>query len=267
MTASPGNGGQPGGTAPRNPPQSDIRAEAERLAALTLTSGLSARLLGGLAIWLRCPSVRTGPYARGYDDMDFAVAARSAGALKDLLIEQGYQPDKFFNGLHGESRLYFAAPDGRWSIDVIIDELTMSHRLDLRGRLGGPAPTITLADLLLSKLQVVQINKKDLGDALCLLADHRIGDDDADPEVISAPRLAEVLGSDWGFCHTTEHNIGKLAGQWAQTPVPEAGCDVPGQLERLSRVIEAAPKTRGWRMRSRIGERVRWYQTPEEVGH
>ncbi len=246
---------------------SDIREEAGRLAGLALASGLPARLLGGVAIWLRCPSVRTGPYARDYGDMDFAVASRASADLKELLTAEGYLPDKFFNGLHGETRLYFGAPDGRWSVDVVIDELTMSHRLDLRGRLDGPAVSITLADLLLTKLQVWEINRKDLGDALCLLADHRLADDDSDPDTISGQRLAAVLGADWGFCHTTERNLGKLAELWAQTPVPAASRDVAAQIESLRQTIAAAPKTRAWRMRSRIGERVRWYETPEEVGH
>jgi hypothetical protein len=246
---------------------SEIRDEAGRLAAATVASGLPARLLGGLAIWLTCPSVRSGPYARSYDDMDFAVAARGSTAFKDFLVAQGYLPDKFFNGLHGESRLYFAAPDGRWSIDVVIDELTMSHRLDLRGRLDGPGSTLTLADLLLTKLQVFQVNRKDLGDALCLLADHRLAEDDSDPEVISLQRIAAVLGGDWGFYHTTERNLDKLAELWAETPLPSASYAAGDQIEVLRQAIEAAPKTRGWRMRSRIGERVRWYEVPEEVGH
>ncbi len=246
---------------------SDIRDEAGRLASLVVESGLEARLLGGLAIWLRSPSVRTGPYARSYDDMDFAVARRASPAFKDLLEAQGYLPDRFFNGLHGETRLYYQAPEGQWSIDVVIDELRMSHKLDLRGRLDRPRPTITLADLLLSKLQVWEINPKDLGDVLCLLADHAVSDDDSDLDAISRKRIAAVLGADWGFCHTTERNLGTLAKQWADTPVPAAPCDVAGQIELLRRTIDEAPKTRGWRMRSRIGERVRWYEVPEEVGH
>jgi hypothetical protein len=143
----------------------------------------------------------------------------------------------------------------------------MTRRLDLRGRLGGPASTITLADLLLSKLQVWEINRKDLGDALCLLADHRLGNDDSDAETISRARIAAVLCSDWGFCHTAERNLGKLGELWAVSPVPAGACDVAAQIESLRQTIDQAPKTRGWRMRSRIGERVRWYDVPEEVGH
>ncbi len=232
-----------------------------------MESGLPARLLGGLAIWLRCPSVRSGPYVRTYHDMDFAVAARGSSAFREFLAAEGYLPDRFFNGLHGESRLYYQAPDGQWSIDVVIDELTMSHRLDLRGRLDGPAPTLSPADLLLSKLQVWEINRKDLGDTLCLLADHPLDAGDSDPCAISLQRVATVLGADWGFYHTTERNLGKLAEQWAETPLPAAPYDAAGHIESLRRAIGQAPKTRGWRMRSRIGERVRWYEVPEEVGH
>lgn len=247
--------------------ESDIHDEAGRLSSQVLESGLQARLLGGLAVWLRCPSVREGPYARKYADMDFAVSAKGAPALRELLESEGYLPDRFFNGLHGETRLYYQAPEGQWSVDVVINELTMSHKLDLRGRLDTPRPTIPLADLLLSKLQVWEINRKDLGDALCVLADHALTEDDSDPDGISRERIAAVLGADWGFCHTTERNLGKLAEQWAEAQVPGASCDVPGQIDLIRKTIDDAPKTRGWRMRSRIGERVRWYEVPEEVGH
>ena len=121
----------------------DIRDEATRLAEAAVSLGLSARLIGGLAIWLRCPSVRSGPFARSYEDMDFAISAASGTKFKALLMTQGYIPDQFFNGLHGATRLYYSEPTARWSIDVVIDELAMSHKLDLRGRLDRPAPTIT----------------------------------------------------------------------------------------------------------------------------
>jgi hypothetical protein len=245
----------------------DIRDEAKRLAAAAVTLGLSARLIGGLAIWLRCPSVRTGPYARSYDDMDFAISAAVSTKFKALLMTQGYLPDQFFNGLHGATRLYYGEPAGRWSIDVVIDELVMSHKLDLRGRLDGVAPTITLADLLLTKLQVWEINRKDLGDTLCLLADHALSEDNADVDAISLARVGSVLGRDWGFCHTVERNAQKVAALWSQEPLPGAPHDVAAQVGRLQQAIEDAPKSRAWKLRSRVGERIRWYETPEEVKH
>jgi len=246
---------------------SDIRDEATRLSAAVVSLGMSARLIGGLAIWLRCPSVRDGAFARSYDDMDFAISAAAATKFKALLITQGYLPDQFFNGLHGATRLYFGEPAGRWSIDVVIDELVMSHKLDLRGRLDGPSPTITLADLLLTKLQVWEINRKDLGDTLCLLTDHALVEDDADVEGISLPRVRSVLGKDWGFSHTVLRNTRKVAELWSQEPLPGATHDVAVQIASLEQAIEDAPKSRAWRLRSRVGERVRWYETPEEVKH
>jgi hypothetical protein len=246
---------------------SDIREEAKRLAEAAVTLGLSARLIGGLAIWLRCPSVRQGPFERSYQDMDFAIGAAAATKFKALLMTQGYLPDQFFNGLHGATRLYYGEPAGRWSIDVVIDELAMSHTLDLRGRLDGPAPTITLADLLLTKLQVWEINRKDLGDTLCLLADHLLTEDNADVEGISLPRVRSVLGKDWGFCHTVLRNAPKVAELWSQEPLTGAANDVAAQVTWLLQAIDAAPKSRAWRLRSRVGERIRWYETPEEVKH
>ena len=245
----------------------DIRDEAAGIGSAVLAAGLAARLLGGLAIWLRCPSVRQGPFARSYADLDFVVSKAASQRFRALLEARGYLPDKFFNGLHGATRLYYQAPDAQWSIDIVIDELTMSHRLDLRGQLDGRSATINLADLLLTKLQVFEINHKDLGDTLCLLADHELSGSGADPDAISLPRVTSVLGGDWGFGHTVERNLAKVAGLWAAAPLAGPAHDVATQVRALQAAIEAAPKSLAWRVRSRVGERVRWYETPEEVRH
>lgn len=152
-------------------------------------------------------------------------------------------------------------------MNIVIDELTMSHRLDLRGQLDGPGPTLSPADLLLTKLQVWEINRKDLGDTACLLADHGLAAGPAGADEISLARVTAVLGADWGFCHTAERNLGKVAELAAAEPLPAAGHDVAAQVRVIQAAIEAAPKSRSWRLRSRIGERVKWYETPEEVRH
>jgi hypothetical protein len=102
---------------------------------------------------------------------------------------------------------------------------------------------------------------------LCLLADHGLSEDETDVQSISLPRLRAVLGSDWGFHHTVERNLSKLAELWAEAPVPHAAHDGAAQIADIRRVVDDGPKTRSWRMRARIGERKRWYETPEEVGH
>jgi hypothetical protein len=244
----------------------DIRDEAAQLGAALLDAGISARLMGGVAIWLRCPTAREGR-AREYGDIDLASTTKAAPRVKALLEARGYVPDKFFNGLHGATRLYYGTQDGRWSVDVVIDSLDMSHRLDLRTRLDQPAPTLPLADLLLTKLQVWEINRKDLSDALCVLADHELSEDDRDPDAIGLPRIRSVLGADWGFSHTVEGNLRKVLDLWHEGPPPPGEREVGARIEALRSAIDAAPKTFAWRTRARIGERMRWYETPEEVGH
>jgi hypothetical protein len=251
----------------------DIRDESVRLTSAAARAGVPLKLFGGMAVWLTCPSVRDGPFARPYADMDFAMTASAAKQARAFLEAEGYIADQFFNRLHGATRLYYSAADGSWSVDVIVDQLAMSHRLDLRTRLAGPGPTVPMADLLLSKLQVWEITRKDLGDALCLLADHPLGDDenaaaiDGPVEPIGLDRIRRVLASDWGFCHTVERNLDKVLDLATEQPLPDAPFKVAAQTERLRQVIDEAPKSVGWRARARIGEKVRWYETPEEVRH
>lgn len=260
----------------------DIREEAERLATAAVAAGLPIRLMGGLAIWLLSPTVRAGEFARDYADMDFAAASKAGrAAVGDFFAGQGYIPEKLFNALHGAQRLNFAAPDGRWTIDVVFDELNMSHRVDLRGRLSGPGPTIDPADLLLTKLQVWEINSKDFGDIVCLLADVPLaetGTQESAPLSSGAPvagarpsidfgRVRSVTASDWGLCHTVERNLRLTADFAKHHALPGTAHDPADQAEALLAAIAAAPKSLAWKARARVGERVRWYETPEEVRH
>lgn len=246
-------------------PADDIRHEAQRLTEAALAKRLPIRLMGGCAVWLRCPSARVAPYARPYADLDFAASRRQAQGVAEFFTAAGYEPEKLFNALHGARRLNFRHPEGRWTIDVLFDELDMSHKIDLRGRLEGPGPTVELADLLAMKLQIWEINEKDLGDIVCLLADHPL--DGPDREAIETGRLTGLASADWGLCHTIERNLERAAGLAVERPPLDSPFDPVDQAHALLAAIEAAPKSLAWRMRARVGERVRWYETPEEVRH
>jgi len=247
-------------------PIDDVRAEGERIGRAALANGLALRLMGGVAIWLVSPSVRRPPFERPYGDFDLAVSKGDARRATAFLEAAGYVPEKLFNAIHGATRLNFAHPDGRWPIDVVIDEVRMSHRIDLRGRLAGPAPTLTLADLLLTKLQIWEINAKDFGDIACLLADHDVADGEL-PDTIDRRRITGLAGADWGLCHTIERNLRGVAGELERRPLTGGRHDAAAQAAGLLDAIEAAPKGMAWKARARVGERVRWYETPEEVRH
>lgn len=248
-------------------PQADIREEARRLAGAISLSGLRLKLMGGLAVWLLSETARSGAYAREYRDLDLVAASKDRRAVGTFLESQGYLPDRLFNALHGAQRLMYTAAHGGWSLDVIFDELNMSHRISLRDRLNGSEPTLDIADLLLTKLQVFQVNEKDLGDAACLLADHRLAVAAETPgeAVIDLARTRSLLGGDWGLCHTVEANLAKTGELWERRPIENVSFDVGSQVQALLRDIEATPKSVAWRARARVGERVRWYETPEDV--
>ena len=130
--------------------------------------GIPVRLVGGLAVRVLCPAFP--PRARKGQDLDLASISSARPALTSFLQDRGFVPDKFFNNLHGHKQLYFGAPDGQRSLDVMLDRLDMCHVLEFRHRIERMPVTLDATDLLLSKLQIFEINEKDLQVALYLLA-------------------------------------------------------------------------------------------------
>jgi hypothetical protein len=265
---------QPPGDPAPVPPSAEIEAEARRVLGLAITARLRVRLMGGLAVRIQSPSASRPPFERSYRDFDLIVHDKDVGPLRRLLEAEGYVGDKLFNAIHGASRLMYSAPDGRWSVDVLIDRLAMSHTIELKDRLATDGLTLDLADLLLTKLQIWETNRKDLGDTACLLADHplvRVGrlaaspGPDGMPAPIDLTRIRSVLGADWGFCHTAERNLRAIAELVAEDPIADTPYAVDAQVTALLDELAAAPKTLGWKARARVGERVRWYETPEEA--
>jgi hypothetical protein len=194
-----------------------------------------------------------------------SVSKRSK-RLGALMEEAGLEPDDAFNAVHGRTQLRFAEPAGGLSVDVILDRFAMSHELDFRDRIDRLPHTLDPTDLLLSKLQIVELNEKDLHDIVLLLAGHPVSEDD-DPKAISLARYGEVVRSDWGWWRTTTGNLERLT-QADRSSLP-VGEDTPhdpvAAAQALRAHAEEVPKTMSWKMRAKVGERVRWYELPEEV--
>ncbi|MGV1047585.1 MAG: hypothetical protein ACOYD4_03540 [Solirubrobacterales bacterium] len=239
-------------------PLADLRVEAPRVLEEIANRQIAASALGGLAVFLRCRSARQAPLAREYKDLDLAAELGCKEELTACLIDLGYLADEEFNLLHGHQRLYFWDPANGRQLDVFVAGLEMCHRLDLRGRVHAGASTLELSDLLLAKLQVVEVNEKDLQDSVAILADHELGPEGIDPE-----RIVSLFADDWGWWRTgtgSLRRVGEFAAESSQH-----GPTVAGRVARLLELIEAAPKSRRWRLRARVGERKRWYTLPEEV--
>jgi hypothetical protein len=235
--------------------------EGERLANAARTVGLTLKLVGGVAIWVRCPGARVPPLARDYGDADFVGRSSERKAITDFMTGQGYQPDAMFNALHGATRLNYHDPARGRPVDVLLDRFVMAHELNLRTSLGSDELTLSLADLLLTKLQVVDLNRKDLQDILALLLDHGFEDSD-----ISMARILDVTRKDWGFEHTIHRTLATTRDRIGEFSLPAASeALILARVAELETALSAAPKTTAWKLRARIGERVRWYQEPEEA--
>jgi hypothetical protein len=217
--------------------------------------------VGGAAVNLHCSSARQAPLKRKYGDLDFVASSKQRQPVQNLFESLGYEGDRRFNTLNGDQRLlYLDGVNGR-QIDVFIDRMKMCHVIELANRLGHDGPTLTPADLLLSKLQVYEVNMKDLVDTTALLLDHPIADHDDD--AINAAYVARLTSDDWGLHRTLQLNSGRVREAVRELDV-DAG-RVSQRLDELWARIDAKPKSLKWKLRARVGDRVSWYELPEEV--
>ena len=230
--------------------------------------GIPLKLIGGQAVRLLCPLF---PHrARDDQDMDFCCVSSKKRDVIDFFAQEGFLGDRKFNTLHGDRQMYFTTADGKTSVDVIMDRLNMCHVLELADRIDRLPDTLDVADLLLTKLQVVELNEKDVHDILHLLCGYpvRAGDE---PKTLGLDRIGTVVAGDWGWWRTVTMNLDKVA-HFAEEEhsdlVPEARTFEPAdQARRLRACCDEVPKPMKWKLRAKVGERVQWYRLPEEVGH
>jgi hypothetical protein len=243
-------------------PLEDPLAEGLRIVELAADRDVPLRALGGVAVAIRCPSSHRPPLARKYGDIDLAAPSSAKDRVVRLMGALGYRDDKEFNMLHGHRRLYFWDERNNRQVDVFVNEANLCHRVDFRSRLELVPLTLPLAELTVLKLQVIETNEKDYLDLCAIFADHDLSEDDGG---INSTYIANLAASDWGLWRTLGIVAGRSERFARELPGFEAGGRVAERLGRLQAELEAVPKTRGWRLRSRIGERKRWYELPEEV--
>jgi hypothetical protein len=249
------------------PADADPLDEALDLVARAERAGIPLRLIGGLAVRALCPDFP--PRFRNRQDLDLASTSAARPPLTELLVGLGYEPDRRFNALYGHKQLYFASPRGR-AVDVLLDRLEMCHVLEFRDRIERMPVTIDVTDLLLSKLQIVEVNEKDVVDAVYLLAAYPVvlGDE---PGTIGLDRISAIVAEDWGWWRTltgTVEHIRDLAEARRGDLFPTGGSnDVLDGLHLIKEAADTVPKTLRWKLRARIGDRKRWYQVPDEEEH
>ncbi len=246
----------------RVPATGDLLAAAADIIAAAAATGTTLRLLGGLAVFQLSEAARRPPLARRYQDFDLVVPPGQGQSAAAVFLERGYAEDAYFNALHGAHRMVFTSADG-FAVDLLVGSFQMCHRLKLGHDLPDSGLTIHPGDLMLTKLQIVQIEEKDLLDAAALLVDLPVGRSETG---IDVGRFTAPLASDWGFFHTVELNLPKVVHFAADRLGESQIRRVARSANELRQAMEAVPKSLRWKARARIGERVPWYEMPEEIG-
>jgi hypothetical protein len=245
--------------------QSDVLLEGTRLLRAAEAQSLPLRLIGGVAVRIRAGGRMHPAFERSYGDLDFVTGKRSSGAAQRFFREAGYEPQVAFNALNSKERLLFMDTANDRQVDVFVGSFSMSHTIPLEGRVELDADSVPLAELLLMKLQVHELNEKDVRDALAIVHGHPVGD--ADGETVNCARIAELCASDWGLWRTITANLDTCIAHVGRCELGAAAEEeLRGRLVALRERIDAQEKSRGWRLRAKVGERKRWYETPEEKG-
>ncbi|WKZ47940.1 MAG: hypothetical protein QY306_01070 [Anaerolineales bacterium] len=229
--------------------------------------GILMRVIGSLAFQMHCPQFGYLQQAMGraYTDIDFAAYNSQAKQIQGLLAAMGYVENReVYIATEGE-RAIFDKPGTGLHIDIFYEKLDFCHTIYWKDRLEVDSPTIPLAELLLEKMQIVQINEKDVIDTIMLLLEHPLGD--ADAETINIKRTAALCANDWGLWRTTTMNLDKVKqlAQGYEQLTSDQKTKVTAQVDEILRRLESEPKPLAWRLRDRVGDRVKWYKDVDEV--
>lgn len=242
-------------------PLSDPIEESQRVIEAADEAGLTVRLIGGTAIYQHAETAREEPFKRGYRDVDFVATREEEDDVVDLMVELGYDANERFNTMR-RFRLEFFDPVNERKADYIVNRFDFCHTWDLRDRIDRDHPTIPIEDLLLSKLQIVEVSDRDVRDIVAMIADHPV-EVTEDTESIDPDYIADLCSGDWGLFKTVTMSLDRVEEYVGDNDLPLDQQRLSSRVEKLRSTIEDRPKTVRWKLRSLIGERKQWYKKPE----
>jgi hypothetical protein len=242
--------------------------EALRLVKDAEARGIQLRILGSIAYRLQCPNNLHlfQDMARVLTDVDFAGLKSQNQEVREFFLSEGYEPDEGVYMASEGSRHIYLHPETKLNVDVFANELYFCHRIPFEGRLDIDFPTISTTDLLLEKMQIVEINLKDFKDTLVLLLEHPLGSSADGNKHIDMRYICDMMAHDWGFYHTFTTNLQRVELYIAEfAAISEAeGDTIRRRIKELLDAVEAAPKSMKWKLRAKIGTRKIWYQEVSE---
>jgi hypothetical protein len=242
--------------------------EAVRLVRRADSAGVTLRIVGGVAVRIHCPELAPMLESGGREmlDVDVVASGKQANQLTRVLEDAGYRSDVDVYLGSGGTRMLFEHTTDSIKIDVFLDSMEFCHTLPVRDRLRLEPLTMPAADLLLQKMQIIEINVKDLLDTAALLAEHPVVESD-DDHAINGAYVAQLCAGDWGLWRTVSMNLRRVADGASDLRVltDEQEATVVKRVDELLDLMERHDKSMKWRMRARIGDRVKWWNDVEEV--
>ena len=244
--------------------------EALNLVRDAEAKGIRLRILGSIAYRLQCPSNLHffEDTKRVLTDVDFGAEKKQNRAIREFLTARGYVPDEgIYMASEGARHAYLHRETGL-NVDVFADELYFCHRIPFKNRLELDSPTICTTDLLLEKMQIVEINLKDFKDTVVLMLEHPLSNEQPGPKSIDVDYVIDMMRQDWGFYYTFTTNLKRVPDYFGEfgSLKDDQRAIIKDRIDKLLGTIESAPKTLGWKMRSKIGTRAKWYQEVSEKG-
>ena len=242
----------------------DIQSEMNRLISAAREKSILLRLLGGLAVKVHHEADHPA-FRREYGDLDFVVAGKQRREFEAFMPAVGYSPHRQFNLLNGAHRQIYYHNETEMKVDIFVGAFQMCHKIPLEDRLDVHPITIPLAELLLTKAQIAELNRKDGLDIASLLLFSETGNDD---QKINLVQIAKLCGTDWGLYKTTSINLKRVEEIISDANVSleesERGL-IKKRIRDIQQTFESMPKSLAWQMRDKVGTRVRWYEEVEEV--
>ena len=242
----------------------DIQSEMNRLISASGEKSILLRLLGGLAVKVHHKADHP-TFRREYGDLDFVVSGKQRREFEAFMPAVGYSPHRQFNLLNGAHRQIYYHNETEMKVDIFIGAFEMCHKIPLEDRLHVHPITIPLAELLLTKAQIAELNRKDGLDIASLLLFSETGNDD---QKINLAQIAKLCGMDWGLYKTTSINLKRVEEIISEENVSleesERGL-IRQRIRDIQQTFESMPKSLAWQMRDKVGTRVRWYEEVEEV--
>lgn len=264
----------------------ELVREATAIVEEAQSQDVCLRFIGALAVYVHTlddpdtlsvfkSAGRLGEGKAMFTDLDLILYNKQRKDAIKLLEKRGFKPDNMANWMFGGRRLIYYHPQNKYHVDLFLDKLEFSHDVEFgekpgSGRLELDYPTITLEDIVLEKLQIHQINRKDVIDLVVLFLGHDLGEH-ASKNVIDGGYISKTLADDWGFWYDATRNLESSSALAHELTSANSGITteqsgtITDRVLTLRKMIDDTPKTKAWEKRAKIGTTKPWYREVGEV--